>query len=280
MWKLGLEPINEEPCLFIGCGIIVLVYVDDILIIYPHHKHHEAAAIAQALEEHYELHYEGQDEGFLGVKINWDKQRQIIHLSNTDYIQKVISCFHMEEHIAPTLATKELDPYNGVASAKEIHHYQQKVGCINYAAIATRPDVAKIASHLATFMLNPGPNHFVAVDCVLAYLNYTQHVGIQYCGSAPPAECFTTSSDAVFGDNTDCQSSEGYLATLYGGPVDWRASKQKTVTTSSTKAKLLAMSEVGKTIQWWKRLFKAIDFDPQHDLSIMGDNQQTLCILT
>ena len=43
----------------------------------------------------------------------------------------------MKEYTAPTPATKELSLSNGVTSAKEIHHYQQKVGCINYAAIAT-----------------------------------------------------------------------------------------------------------------------------------------------
>ena len=86
MQKLGLKPINKESCLFIGCGIIVLVYVNDILIIYPSYKHHEAAAIAQALEEHYDLCYEGQDEGFLSVKITCDREQCIVHLSNTDYI--------------------------------------------------------------------------------------------------------------------------------------------------------------------------------------------------
>lgn len=40
------------------------------------------------------------------------------------------------------------------------------------------------------------------------------------------------------------------------------------------------MSEAGKTLLWWKCLFKAIDFDPEHDLTIKGDNQQTLHILT
>ena len=29
---------------------------------------------------------------------------------------------------------------------------------------------------------------------------------------------------------------------LFGGAIDWRASKQKTVTTSSTEAELLALS--------------------------------------
>ena len=221
MRNLGLEPIAEEPCLFVGHGVIILVYVDDILLFYLPHNHRKADDIAQSLQKQYELRYEGNGESFLGVKINRDRTRRTVHLSSTDYIRKIISRFHMDERMAPTPLTKALSPYGGVATAKDIHHYQQKVGCINYAAIATRPDIAKVASHLASFMLNPGPEHFLAVDRVLAYLNYTQHVGIQYNGDAEPAECFTTSSDAAFGDNPDRRSSEGYLAMLYRGPIDW-----------------------------------------------------------
>ncbi|KOS37314.1 hypothetical protein ACN38_g11899 [Penicillium nordicum] len=56
-------------------------------------------------------------------------------------------------------------------------------------------------------------------------------------------------SDASFGDNKDRKSSEGYICKLYGGPIDWKASKQKTVTTSTTEAELLALAEAGKTVQ-------------------------------
>jgi len=190
----------------------------------------------------------------------------------------------MEDKHASTPAVKMLTTYDGTASLKDIYHYQQKIGSINYAAIATRPDVAKIASHLATFMTNPGPEHFDAANRVLAYLNYTQKVGLRYSATAnrdatEPSECFVTSSDAAFGDHSDRHSSEGYLATLYGGPIDWRASKQKTITTSSTEAELLAISEAGKALQWWKRLFNAIGFDPEHQLSIKCDNMQTIRIL-
>ena len=280
LWKLGLEPIAEEPCLFIGHGVIILIYVDDILLFYLPHNHRKADDIAQSLQKQYELHYEGNGESFLRVKINCDCMRQTVHLSSTDYICKIISHFYMDECMALTPLTKALSLYSSVATAKNIHHYQQKVGCINYAAIATHPDIAKVASHLASFMLNPGLEHFLAIDCILAYLNYTQHVGIQYNSDAEPAECFTTSSNTAFGNNPDQQSSEGYLAMLYRGPIDWWASRQKTVTTSSIEAKLLAISEAGKTLLWWKHLFKAIDFDPEHDLTIKGNNQQTLCILT
>lgn len=169
----------------------------------------------------------------------------------------------------------------GRHTSKEIHHYQQKIGSINYAAIATRPDVAKVASHLASFTTNPGPEHLDAANRMLAYLNYTQKVGIKYSASATSelSECFAIASDAAYGDHPDRYSSEGYLATLYGGPIDWRATKQKTITISSTDAEFLAISEAGKTLQWWKRLFAAIGFDPQHHLAIKCDNMQTIRIL-
>ena len=279
--QLGLEPINEEPCLFTGHGVIILVYVDDILLVYHPDRLKEAEGIAASLQEHYELRYEGEGDAFLGIKITRDRSKKSILLNNTDYIQKIISRFHMEDKFAPTPATflQPLKPNEGDASSKEINHFQQKVGSINYAAIATRPDVAKIASHLASFMMNPGPEHLEAANRVLAYLNYTKQVGICYSANSEASECFLTSSDAAYGDHEDRHSSEGYLATLYGGPIDWRASKQKTVTTSSTEAELLAISEAGKTLQWWKRLFAAIDFIPGHDLSIRCDNMQTIRIL-
>lgn len=281
--QIGLEPVNEEPCLFTGNGVILLVYVDDLLFVYHPDKTQEAEQIASALQARYELRYEGEGDVFLGIKILRDRANEVIHLSSTDYIRKIISRFHMEDKHAPTPATKTLQPYDGTANPKEIHHYQQKVGSINYAAIATRPDIAKVASHLAMYMTNPGPEHFDAANRVLAYLNHTQKVGIKYSATATdtaePSNCFITSSDAAYGDHLDRHSSEGYLATLYGGPIDWKASKQKTITTSSTEAELLAISEAGKTLQWWKRLFAAIGFDPKHHLSIQCDNMQTIRIL-
>lgn len=51
-------------------------------------------------------------------------------------------------------------------------------------------------------------------------------------------EAITLFSDASFADNLERQSFEGYICTVFGGPVDWRAGKQRTVTTSTTEAEL------------------------------------------
>ena len=62
--QLGLEPINEEPCLFTGHGVIILVYVDDILLVYHPDRLKEAEGIAASLQKHYELRYEGEGDAF------------------------------------------------------------------------------------------------------------------------------------------------------------------------------------------------------------------------
>ena len=72
---------------------------------------------------------------------------------------------------------------------------------------------------------------------------------------------FQCSSDAAFADNADRKSTEGCLFMLFGGPIDWRAAKQKTVTTSTTEAELLALSHTTKDYLWWKRLFSSLELD-------------------
>ncbi|KAI0996371.1 hypothetical protein K3495_g11811 [Podosphaera aphanis] len=37
---------------------------------------------------------------------------------------------------------------------------------------------------------------------------------------------------------------------MFGGAVEWKATKQKTVTTSSTEAELLALSSIGSLSYW------------------------------
>jgi hypothetical protein len=76
-----------------------------------------------------------------------------------------------------------------------------------------------------------------------------------------------------------CRLEFSYLFKLFEGPVDWRASKQRTVTTSTTEAELLALSSAAKEAIWWKRFFKSIDLELDHDLVLQCDNKQTVGVL-
>ncbi|KAJ6187229.1 hypothetical protein N7519_002137 [Penicillium mononematosum] len=100
-----------------------------------------------------------------------------------------------------------------------------------YATTISRPDAAKATSKLAEFLLNPGPKHLDAID----------RYGVQ-----------------MKDENSSLQ--------LAAKSVEF-----KTITTSTTEAELLALSEA---------VLESLGFKPSHKLSIACDNQQTVDLLT
>ena len=68
---------------------------------------------------------------------------------------------------------------------------------------------------------------------------------------------------------------------LFGGLIGWRANKQDTVTTSTTEAKLLALSQAAKEALYISRLITelAVQLDDQR-IQIQCDNKQTIQLVT
>ena len=96
----------------------------------------------------------------------------------------------------------------------------------------------------------------------------------------PRTPLFTSSSDTSFADDsTTYRSTKGYLFQLFGGPIDWRYIKQKTVTTSTTEAKLLALSHTAKELLWWERFYQGVQLDLDQDYQIHCNNLQTVGLM-
>jgi hypothetical protein len=73
---------------------------------------------------------------------------------------------------------------------------------------------------------------------------------------------FLCGGDAAFADDLDRPELR------HGGPINRKSGKQTTVTTSTAKAKSLAPSRAAQETYWWKRLFNAVDFELDHDISV------------
>src|SRR6266480_2909716 len=135
------------------------------------------------------------------------------------------------------------------ASLATVLKYQRQMGSLLYAVITIRPDITFAVSRLARFNQNPSVDHRDVADRLLRYLYRTRGLAIRYGGSITRrydtgARAFVCASDVLFADNSvNRKSSQGYIITLFGGPISWRANKQDTVTTSSTEAELLALSQ-------------------------------------
>ncbi|KAG0155339.1 hypothetical protein PDIDSM_914 [Penicillium digitatum] len=273
----GNRKQHGRPLHFTTNGIIVFFYVDDIIIVNHPNFAKQATKLDQDLKKEWEMR-ELDATWFLNIRILRDRDQKKLWLCQDSYIESMTNKYNLvtTRKVGSPLGVEPLVPYDGVATPSQIHGYQAKVGS------AQIPDESR-------------PKHMDAIDRIIQYLYETRYWAIEY-GTRPrdayptqsennpglslAAKSIEFASDASFGDNRDRKSSEGYLCKLYGGPIDWKASKQQTVTTSTTEAELLALAEAGKTIQWWRRVLHSLGFEPDHPLSIMCDNQQTVDLLT
>jgi transposase InsO family protein len=280
--ELGFREVPQEPCVMLKGGVIVFFYVDDIVFCYRKKDQEVVEATRRGLEAKYQLSFLGELKWFLGIHVLRDRQSRKVWLSQQAYIDKLTARFDIDitGRLPDTPMTDvELMPSNNTATKAEIEKYQRKTGSILFAATTTRPDIAFACSRLARFNTNPDKSHQEAADRVLKYLHRTRGYTLQF-GHQKKTTSLICASDASFADNSlDRKSSQGFIMTLFGGPIAWRANKQDTVTTSSTEAELLALSQTAKEAIFLSRLLKALTLRLDVPLTIQCDNKQTLRLL-
>ena len=265
--NIGLKQVPEEPCLYISTtsSVIVFFYVDDIVLLARREHRKELENVKMKLMQRYEMRDLGELQWFLNINVVRDRNQRKISLSQEAYIDKIVKRYHLEH--APkantplSLPRREFVKNDGVkATPQETHAYQQRIGSCIYPAVTTRPDIAHAASLLAQFLQNPSPRHRAEADRLICYLRDSKHLAIEYSGTAT-TQIFEAACDAAYADDKETRrSSEGWIFKFFGGPVDWKAARQTTVTTSTTEAELLALSHAGSALIWWKRFFNQLDF--------------------
>ena len=297
--KLGLKPVPGAPCLFTSNHLIVFFYVDDIVVLVHPLNMSAYQVFKQQLLSRYDIRELGQLKWFLGIRVIREELTRSIYLIQDSFINKITTKFDLKiNRRYPDVPLKEnyLMPSMEEPNAARTHRYQQLVGSLAYISTSTRPDVARAHSILARHLQNPGQKHMYAAQHVWRYLIGTKNLairasadiqhGITSISTLEAAQqelepLFYGASDAAFADEPETRrSSQGYLFKLYGLPIDWKATVQRSVTKSTTEAELLSLSLAGSEMEWWQRFFQAIRFDPEFTPSLWCDNQQTVSIAT
>ena len=71
------------------------------------------------------------------------------------------------------------------------------------------------------------------------------------------------------------KSLTGYVFTIYGGAVNWKANLQLVVALSTTKAKYIVVIEVIKEAIWLKGIIKELGIE-QDQIVVFCDNQSAI----
>lgn len=86
-------------------------------------------------------------------------------------------------------------------------------------------------------------------------------------------------SDADWGSNSiDCKSISSYGIFLFGGLVAWSASKQKSITLSSTEAEYMGLTHILKELLWIWVFISLIHLPIPHPFPLISDNRSSIDI--
>ncbi|KAI1507080.1 hypothetical protein Ptr86124_013971, partial [Pyrenophora tritici-repentis] len=275
---LGLKQIPNTPCLFANNSLIVFFYVDDIVVLVHPSKLDIYKEFQDKLFKKYKLRSMGQLNWFLGIRVVRDISQQSTWLIQDAFIDKVAHKYNLMEG-ATTLpdfpmAETNLEPNTVVDKALK-KRYQQLVGSLAYISVFTRPDISLTHSILSRYLNNPGEQHLRAAIHAWRFLVKTRNFALKASALTPD------NTDASFADDLSTRrSSDGYLFKLFGMPIDWKATKQRSVTKSTTEAELYALSHATSEFIWWNNLFDQLNFKTDITPVIYCDNKQTVGIVT
>lgn len=121
--------------------------------------------------------------------------------------------------------------------------YANSTGSIMYCMVCSRPDLAHSISVVDRFMTNPGCEHWNALKRVLSYLKGSVSRGLLFKGNGG-ADSLVGYVDSDFAWNLDTRKSfSGYVFTLFGTTISWKANLQSVVALSITAAEYISVTE-------------------------------------
>jgi len=244
-------------------GVLILLYVDDILVFYADEASEKALEVKQRLMLQYKMSNLGPAKQFLGLEIDRLADGTIT-LSQPGYISTILTHFNMQDANpapAPLHPKNRLD-IDASEADEEVDpaEYQSIVGSLMYAAIGTRPDIAFAVAALSRSNIKPYRIHLTAAKRVLRYLKVTANAKLVVPSTTSTDESpLVEYTDSDFaGDRADRKSQGSYIFKAHGAPISWLSLKQGLGAFSTTEAEYIACSDATREAEWLVQLHKDV----------------------
>ena len=152
--------INADLSVFVKEGVVVVIYVDDLII--TGSSSSEIQRVKNLLSDEFSIVDLGPINYYLGMTITRDRANRIPRLGQQAYLEKVLRDHGMWD------TNPGATPIDGrLLAAPEGHQatddsrlrYQSAVGSLMYAMLGTRPDLAYAVSVVSRYASNPTDTH-------------------------------------------------------------------------------------------------------------------------
>ena len=258
-------------------GILILVYVDDMLIISKSQRLIEETK--SRIADMYETKDLGEAKHVLGVEMI--RNDSGILLTQRRYIDEVLRRFNMQE---ANVTRTPVDPSNDEIHRKGVKNetgnegrptfpYSELVGCLMFLATRTRPDIAFAVGVLSQHMANPRKDHWTSLKRVLRYLKGTSSLGLCLKGGRI-LQAYTDADWA--GDKQERKSRSGMSIYLGEDLVSWKSSQQKCVALSSSEAEFIALHSAATETIWLRKVLHELGSPQDDPTALYADNNGAL----
>ena len=259
--------------------IILALYVDDILISSNDSQMLEVEK--KSLSRRFEMEDLGDAKYCLGMLIERDRDNKKLFISQKSYLENILKKFGMFESkpvATPMEVGKVFQKLSEDEEQFDIRKYQAAIGSLNYAMIATRPDICSAVGILSQFMSKPSKEHWQGIKRIMRYISGT----LDYCllFHANDSELMLSGyADADWASDVQSRkSTSGYIFQLAGSTISWRSQKQSVVALSTTEAEYVSLSSASQEAIWLRRLLKDLLVDVSKPTIINEDNQGAICL--
>ncbi|CAI7878628.1 unnamed protein product [Closterium sp. NIES-53] len=157
--------------------ILLIVYVDDLL--YIGSTNNITTWFEGELKQDLMLTVSTTVAQYLGLNIQ--EEENAIYLSAAKYTDTIAKRFRFTPTAISTpyrYTTGNQKESSVLLKPAGIRDYQQKLGCLLFAAVTCRPDLSYSASQLATYLKKPEAEHMAELDRALHYLVNTPTIGL------------------------------------------------------------------------------------------------------
>lgn len=169
----------------------------------------------------------------------------------------------------------------------DIKPYQRLIEKLMYLLCGTRLDIAFAVGQLSKHNLDCRAGHIKVAKKVMRYLKEMIHLGLVYESSQSKASASYSLFDPVgyedtsyAGDSENGQSVMGYCYFLNRAIVSWYSKKQRTISTSTTKAKYIALGHVACEAVWLRCFLNELQIvtQPVESVTLYGDNKTSITL--
>ncbi|KAK0572833.1 hypothetical protein LWI29_037938 [Acer saccharum] len=223
--------------------IVLLLYVDDMLVAGADLE--EINNLKKQLSSEFEMKDLGAAKQILGMRINRDKQKGTLKLSQAEYIRKVLQRINMGDvkSVRTPLASHFMLSKDQSLKMEEEKDFMARVPyasairSLMYVMTCTRPDISHAVGVVSCYMSNPD---------------------------------FT-------GEVDHRRSTTGYVFTMANTAISWMSQLQKIVTISTIEAEYVAVTESSKEMIWLQSLLTELRFDQV--MNVLHSNNQSAIYL-